>query len=83
MPLPILETPSWLVAPTDPEPPVVFPDAILPDFAVDSAETLSGYLIHKHEAIPKVREVIHLSHFDAEILLVSDTRIEKVKLTIH
>jgi hypothetical protein len=30
-----------------------------------------------------VREVIHLSHFDAEILLVSDTRIEKVKLTIH
>ena len=53
------------------------------DFAVDIAETLSGYLIHKHEAIPKVREVIHLSHFDAEILLVSDTRIEKVKLTIH
>jgi CBS domain containing-hemolysin-like protein len=53
------------------------------DFAADSAETLSGYLIHKHEAIPKVREVIHLSHFDAEILLVSDTRIEKVKLTIH
>ncbi|MEY4811852.1 MAG: hypothetical protein RLZZ462_725 [Bacteroidota bacterium] len=53
------------------------------DFAVDSAETLSGYLIHKHEAIPKVREVIHLSHFDAEILLVSDTRIEKVKLTVH
>jgi len=53
------------------------------DFAADSAETLSGYLIHKHEAIPKVREVIHLSHFDAEILLVSDTRIEKIKLTIH
>ena len=53
------------------------------DFAADSAETLSGYLIHKHEAIPKVREVIHLSHFDAEILMVSDTRIEKVKLTIH
>jgi CBS domain containing-hemolysin-like protein len=53
------------------------------DFAADSAETLSGYLIHKHEAIPKVREVINLSHFDAEILLVSDTRIEKVKLTIH
>jgi CBS domain containing-hemolysin-like protein len=53
------------------------------DFAADSAETLSGYLIHKHEAIPKVREVIHLSHFDAEILLVSDTRIEKVKLTVH
>ena len=53
------------------------------DFAADSAETLSGYLIHKHEAIPKVQEVIQLSHFDAEILLVSDTRIEKVKLTVH
>ncbi len=53
------------------------------DFAADNAETLSGYLIHKHEAIPKVREVIHLSHFDAEILMVSDTRIEKVKLIIH
>ena len=53
------------------------------DFAADNAETLSGYLIHKHEAIPKVREVIHLSHFDAEILTVSDTRIEKVKLIIH
>jgi len=53
------------------------------DFEADNAETLSGYLIHKHEGIPKVREVIHLSHFDAEILLVSDTRIEKVKLTIH
>ena len=36
------------------------------DFAADSAETLSGYLIHKHETIPKVREVIHLSHFDAD-----------------
>ncbi|MEY3538704.1 MAG: hypothetical protein RL188_121 [Bacteroidota bacterium] len=53
------------------------------DFAADNAETLSGYLIHKHEAIPKVREVIHLSHFDAEILQVSDTRIEKVKLRLH
>ena len=53
------------------------------DFEADNAETLSGYIIHKHEGIPKVREVIHLSHFDAEILIVSDTRIEKVKLTIH
>jgi CBS domain containing-hemolysin-like protein len=53
------------------------------DFSADSAETLSGYLIHKHEAIPKVRQVIQLSHFDAEILSVSDTRIEKVKIKIH
>jgi CBS domain containing-hemolysin-like protein len=53
------------------------------DFSADSAETLSGYLIHKNEAIPKIRQVIHLSHFDAEILAVSDTRIEKVKIKIH
>lgn len=53
------------------------------DFSADNAETLSGYLIHKHASIPKVREVIKLTHFDAEILAVSDTRIEKVKLTIH
>jgi CBS domain containing-hemolysin-like protein len=53
------------------------------DFSVDNAETLSGYLIHKNEAIPKLRQVIHLSHFDAEILAVSDTRIEKVKIKIH
>ena len=53
------------------------------DFSTDSAETLSGYLIHKNEAIPKIRQVIHLSHFDAEILAVSDTRIEKVKIKIH
>ncbi|MDP4619642.1 MAG: hemolysin family protein [Sediminibacterium sp.] len=53
------------------------------DFSADSAETLSGYLIHKNEAIPKLRQVIHLSHFDAEILAVSDTRIEKIKIKIH
>lgn len=53
------------------------------DFSADSAETLSGYLIHKNEAIPTLRQVIHLSHFDAEIIAVSDTRIEKVKIKIH
>ena len=51
------------------------------DFSADSAETLSGYLIHKYEAIPKLRTIIHLTHFDAEILAVSATRIEKVKIT--
>lgn len=53
------------------------------DFSADKAETLSGYLIHKNEDIPKIRQVIHLSHFDAEILAVTDTRIEKVKIKIH
>ena len=53
------------------------------DFSADSAETLSGYLIHKHGTIPKLRTIIHLTHFDAEILAVSATRIEKVKITIR
>lgn len=53
------------------------------DFSADNSETLSGYLIHRHEAIPKVRTTIHLDHFDAEILAVSDTRIEKVKIKTH
>lgn len=53
------------------------------DFGAENSETLSGYLIHCHEAIPKVKTVIHLAHFDAEILAVSDTRIEKVKIKIH
>lgn len=52
-------------------------------FGAENSETLSGYLIHFHETIPKVKTVIHLAHFDAEILSVSDTRIEKVKLKIH
>ena len=53
------------------------------DFSADDAETLSGYLINKNGAIPKLRTIIHLTHFDAEILAVSATRIEKVKITIH
>ena len=53
------------------------------DFSADSAETLSGYLIHNYESIPKVRTTIQLAHFDAEILSVSDTRIEKVKIRIR
>jgi len=53
------------------------------DFAAENSETLSGYLIHHHESIPKVRTTIKLTHFDAEILAVSDTRIEKVKIKIH
>jgi CBS domain containing-hemolysin-like protein len=52
-------------------------------FGAENSETLSGYLIHFHETIPKVKTVINLAHFDAEILSVSDTRIEKVKVKIH
>jgi CBS domain containing-hemolysin-like protein len=53
------------------------------NFGAENSETLSGYLIHFHETIPKVKTIIHLAHFDAEILSVSDTRIEKVKVKMH
>jgi CBS domain containing-hemolysin-like protein len=53
------------------------------DFGAENSETLSGYLIHCHEAIPKVKTLIKLAHFDAAILAVRDTRIEKVKVKIH
>jgi len=53
------------------------------DFGAENSETLSGYLIHHHEAIPKVKTSITLAHFDAEVLAVSDTRIEKVKIKIR
>jgi CBS domain containing-hemolysin-like protein len=53
------------------------------DFGAENSETLSGYLIHHHESIPKVKTLIPLTHFDAEILAVSATRIEKVKIKIH
>ena len=53
------------------------------DFGAENSETLSGYLIHHHEAIPKVKTLITLAHFDAEVLAVSDTRIEKVKIQIR
>jgi CBS domain containing-hemolysin-like protein len=53
------------------------------DFGAENSETLSGYLIHHHEAIPKVKTLIKLTHFDAEVIAVSDTRIEKVKLKIR
>jgi CBS domain containing-hemolysin-like protein len=53
------------------------------DFAAENSETLSGYLIQHHETIPKLRTLIHLAHFDAEIIAVSATRIEKVKIKLH
>lgn len=53
------------------------------DFSADTAETLSGYLIHQNGAIPKLRTLLPLAHFTAEILAVSATRIEKVKITIR
>ncbi len=46
----------------------------------DGAETLSGYIIQNNEAIPKQKERIIFGYYEFDILNVSDTRIETVKV---
>ena len=48
----------------------------------EESETLSGYIINHHETIPKQKERIIIDDFEFDILNVSDTRIETVKLKI-
>lgn len=52
------------------------------DFPNGNSETLSGYIIQQNESIPKQKEFIIINRFRFEILEVSDTRIEKVKMKI-
>ncbi|MCB0699489.1 MAG: HlyC/CorC family transporter [Chitinophagales bacterium] len=54
-------------------------DFNLPD---DESETLSGYIIANHETIPKLKERIIIDNYEFDILLVSDTRIETVKMKL-
>jgi CBS domain containing-hemolysin-like protein len=46
------------------------------------SETLSGYIINEHETIPEQKETIIINNFKFDILTVSDTRIEMVKLKV-
>ena len=52
------------------------------EFPDESSETLSGFIIHQHETIPKLKERIIINDYEFEILHVSDTRIEMVRLKI-
>lgn len=54
---------------------LVFPDD-------DETETLSGYIIKNHEQIPKLKDHIIIGNYEIDILSVSDTRIEMVKLKV-
>jgi putative hemolysin len=45
-------------------------------------ETLSGYIIQNHEEIPKQKDRIIIGNYEFDILNVSDTRIETVKLRL-
>ena len=52
------------------------------EFPDESSETLSGFIINEHESIPKLKERIIINNYEFEILHVSDTRIEMVRLKI-
>jgi putative hemolysin len=52
------------------------------DVSVSESETLSGFIISNHEAIPQNKERIIIDMFEFEILSVSDTRIEMVKMKV-
>ena len=48
----------------------------------NEAETLSGYIIQNNEAIPKQKERIIIGNYEFDILNVSNTRIETVKVKV-
>jgi putative hemolysin len=52
------------------------------EFPGNESETLSGYIINRHEAIPRLKEHIIIDNYEFEILNVSDTRIEMVRLKV-
>ncbi|HEY0731457.1 MAG TPA: hemolysin family protein [Chitinophagaceae bacterium] len=49
-------------------------------FPDEESETLSGYIINHHEKIPSQKERIIIDDYEFDIINVSDTRIEMVKL---
>lgn len=49
---------------------------------VEEAETLSGYIIQNNEDIPKKDDRIIIGNYEYQVLNVSDTRIETVKLKV-
>ncbi len=53
------------------------------DFKEESdAETLSGYIVEHHETIPVAKERIIIDDYEFDILSVSETRIETVKMKV-
>jgi CBS domain containing-hemolysin-like protein len=52
------------------------------EFPDNESETLSGYIINYHETIPQQKERIIIDDYEFDILSVSETRIEMVKLKI-
>lgn len=51
-------------------------------FPENNSETLSGYIIDHHETIPRLKERIIIGDYEFDVMNVSDTRIEMVRLKI-
>ncbi|HXB92086.1 MAG TPA: hemolysin family protein [Puia sp.] len=52
------------------------------DLPETESETLSGYIINQHETIPHLKDRIIVGDYEFEILNVSDTRIEMVRVKV-
>lgn len=52
------------------------------EFPEKDSETLSGYIIQQHETIPKTKERIIIGSYEFDVMAVSDTRIEMVKMKV-
>ena len=52
------------------------------EFPGNDSETLSGYIIDYHETIPRQKDRIIIDDHEFDILNVSDTRIEMVKMKV-
>jgi putative hemolysin len=50
------------------------------EFPRQESETLSGFIINYHETIPRQKERIIIDDYEFDIINVSDTRIEMVKM---
>jgi CBS domain containing-hemolysin-like protein len=50
------------------------------EFPENESETLSGYIINFHETIPRQKERIIIDDYEFDIISVSDTRIEMIKM---
>ena len=52
------------------------------EFEENSSETLSGFIINHYEKIPKLKERIIIDDYEFDVLHVTDTRIEMVRVKI-
>ena len=52
------------------------------DFPVNESETISGYIIDEYQSIPKFKERIIVGDYEFDVLNVSNTRIEMIKMKV-